>query len=84
MNQHICHKLSKGQPNTCLLFSGSDGRLYSLSFHPQPCLELPGTLVNIVRAISTKHAVALVPLSSSHVAMYGADPSEEGEREYVE
>jgi hypothetical protein len=29
-----------------------------------------------------KHPVALVSLSSSHVAIYGADPSEEGENKF--
>jgi hypothetical protein len=56
----------------------SDGKLYSLPFHPQPSPELPGSFVNTVRAVSTKHPVALLALSSSHVAVYGADPSEEG------
>ncbi|GFG36472.1 hypothetical protein Cfor_11811 [Coptotermes formosanus] len=55
----------------------SDGRLYSLPFHPQPSPDFPGTFVNTVRAVSTKHPVALLALSSSHVAVYGADPSEE-------
>jgi len=63
----------------CALLSGSDGKLYSLPFHPQPSPELPGSFVNTVRAVSTKHPVALLALSSSHVAVYGADPSEEGE-----
>lgn len=66
-------------PNICTLLPGSDGRLYSLPFHPQPSPELPGSFVNTVRAVSTKHPVALLALSSSHVALYGADPSEEGE-----
>lgn len=66
-------------PNICVLFSGSDGRLYSLPFYPQPSPQPPGTFVNTVRAISTKQPVALLALSSSHVAVYGADPSEEGE-----
>jgi len=66
-------------PNICALLPGSDGRLYSLPFHPQPSPELPGSFVNTVRAVSTKHPVALLALSSSHVAVYGADPSEEGE-----
>ncbi|PNF31620.1 hypothetical protein B7P43_G17189 [Cryptotermes secundus] len=67
------------QDSSCnFLTLWSDGRLCSLPFHPQPSPELPGTLVSIVRAVSTKHPVALVPLSSSHMAIYGADPSEEG------
>jgi hypothetical protein len=66
-------------PNICTLLIGSDGRLYSLPFHPQANPELPGSFVNTVRAVSTKHPVALLALSSSHVAVYGADPSEEGE-----
>jgi hypothetical protein len=66
-------------PNICALFAGSDGRLYSLPFHPEPSRELPGNFVNTVRAVSTKHPVALLALSSSHLAVYGADPSEEGE-----
>lgn len=66
-------------PNICTLLPGSDGRLYSLPFHPQPSPELPGSFVNTIQAVSTKHPVALLALSSSHVAVYGADPSEEGE-----
>jgi len=66
-------------PNILALLPGSDGKLYSLPFHPQPSPELPGSFVNTVRAVSTKHPVALLALSSSHVAVYGADPSEEGE-----
>ncbi|XP_069688023.1 nucleolar protein 11-like isoform X1 [Periplaneta americana] len=61
-----------------LLTLWSDGKLFSLTFLPEVDSKLPGTLVNIVRAVSTKHPVAMTDLSASHVAIYGADPSEEG------
>ncbi|KAJ4427931.1 hypothetical protein ANN_23941 [Periplaneta americana] len=61
-----------------LLTLWSDGKLFSLTFLPEVDSKLPGTLVNIVRAVSTKHPVAMTNLSASHVAIYGADPSEEG------
>nr|CAD7430518.1 unnamed protein product [Timema monikensis] len=56
---------------------GSNGHLYK---RPLFSDEFPGNLVHVVSAVSTKHPVAITTLSSNHLAMFGADPSEEGAR----
>ena len=52
--------------------------MFSIKFLENPSPVSPGTLVSVVRSVSTKHPVAMTSLSASHIAMYGADPSEEG------
>ncbi|KAJ9575909.1 hypothetical protein L9F63_007221 [Diploptera punctata] len=61
-----------------LLTLWSDGKMFSLPFLQEPPPESPGTLVNVISIVSTKHPIAMASLSSSHVAIYGADSSEEG------
>ncbi|PSN52742.1 hypothetical protein C0J52_06156 [Blattella germanica] len=60
-----------------LLTLWSDGKIFSLPFL-QESPQFPGTFMNTMSVLSTKHPVAMTSLSSSHVAIYGADPTEEG------
>ena len=40
--------------------------------------SFPGSLISVIKIINTKHPVATVALNESTIAMYGADPQEEG------
>ncbi|KAK3916639.1 Nucleolar protein 11 [Frankliniella fusca] len=56
----------------------NDGQLFSL---PLKVLSEPhgiGCAVYTVKAVSLKNAVAMTQISTHHLAVYGADPSEEG------
>ncbi|XP_063228658.1 uncharacterized protein LOC134534276 [Bacillus rossius redtenbacheri] len=60
---------------TCRLFSlWSDGRLF---VQPAVTGEAKEALA-VLTAVSTANPVSMLPLSASQLALYGADPSEEG------
>nr|CAD7463192.1 unnamed protein product [Timema tahoe] len=66
--------VTDGEPAVHLKATRTDGK------RPLFSDEFPGNLVHVVSAVSTKHPVAITALSSNHLAMFGADPSEEGAR----
>lgn len=67
--------------STVLLFPGSDGQLFSLDLPTQSVggtTHFPGRVLTNLSALSPRHQTAILPLSTTHVAIYGADSSEEG------
>nr|CAD7199378.1 unnamed protein product [Timema douglasi] len=73
----VGHAVSQHDGNCQIFTLWSNGHLYR---RPLFSDEFPGNLVHVVSAVSTKHPVAITTLSSNHLAMLGADPSEEGAR----
>lgn len=61
-----------------LFLSGSDGHLYSFELESQDKVTFPGRLLSTLNVISSVHPVAMLPLGPTDIAIYGADPSEEG------
>lgn len=59
-------------------FSGSHGRLYTYPLISPAVESIPGTLISVITAVNTKHAVVMVALNESTIAAYGADSHEEG------
>lgn len=65
--------------NACFLLTlWSDGHLYSLQLGSKDNVSFPGRLLTTLTVISPHHPVAMLPLGPTDVAIYGADPSEEG------
>ncbi|KAK7790230.1 hypothetical protein R5R35_009342 [Gryllus longicercus] len=65
--------------NSCFLFTlWSDGSLFSFKFLPTVDINFPGTFLQKVTSVNSKHPVAITPISNSHLAFFGADSSEEG------
>lgn len=66
--------------NACFLLTmWSDGHLYSLDMGLQDKVAaFPGRLLSTLTVISPHNPVAMLPLGPTDVAIYGADPSEEG------
>lgn len=61
------------------MITGSDGQLFSLRLDSKTAIhEGVGSSFYSVTAVSTKNAVAMTQVSTYHLAIYGADPSEEG------
>lgn len=57
----------------------SDGQLFSLPLKSNTSSEDGvGCSLYTVKAVSTKHVVAMTQMSNNHLAIYGADPSDEG------
>lgn len=56
----------------------SDGQLFSLPLKKSTSQESVGLSLYRVKAVSAKNAVAMAQISTNHLAIYGADPSEEG------
>lgn len=62
-----------------LLTLWSDGQLFTLLLSKTPSQrDSVGFLLYSVKAVSTKNVVAMTQISNNHLAIYGADPSEEG------
>jgi len=64
-----------------LLTLWSDGQLFSVELPTREAEQFPGRLLATLTSISARHKAAILPLSPSHVAVYGADASEEGKGE---
>lgn len=58
--------------------AGSDGQLFSLDLPIHDSEQIPGRLLTTLTTISPRYQAAILPLSSTHLAIYGADASEEG------
>lgn len=58
--------------------TGSDGLLFSLDLPIHDSEQIPGRLLTTLTTISPRYQAAILPLSSTHIAIYGADASEEG------
>uniref|UniRef100_A0A1B6DGP0 Nucleolar protein 11 n=2 Tax=Clastoptera arizonana TaxID=38151 RepID=A0A1B6DGP0_9HEMI len=67
------------QESCSLLTMWSDGLLFSLDL-PTASLgdNFPGRVLTNLSAVSPRHQIAILPLNATHIAVYGADPSEEG------
>jgi len=64
-----------------LLVSGTDGQLWALPLRlSAPENKGIGTQLYVITTVSTKHPIAMTQLSANHVAIYGAEPNEEGDR----
>lgn len=58
--------------------TGSDGQLFSVELPTREPEQFPGRSLATLAFISHRHPAAILPLSPTHVAVYGADASEEG------
>ncbi|XP_054268458.1 nucleolar protein 11-like [Macrosteles quadrilineatus] len=61
-----------------LLTLWSDGQLFSVELPTREPEQFPGRSLATLAFISHRHPAAILPLSPTHVAVYGADASEEG------
>lgn len=55
---------------------GSDGKLHVMPLNTNH--DFPGPLLSIVESLSCKNKVCMLVLSSTYIALYGADKNEEG------
>lgn len=63
---------------TCFLFLGSNGKLYSMELLTSVTQSFPGRCLATLSVLNSKHPVKITSIGSHHIAIYGADPSEEG------
>ncbi|XP_046674537.1 uncharacterized protein LOC124363333 [Homalodisca vitripennis] len=61
-----------------LLTLWSDSQLYSLELPARGCEQFPGRTLTTLTGISPRHQTAMLALSSTHLAIYGARENEEG------
>ncbi|XP_052128026.1 nucleolar protein 11-like isoform X3 [Frankliniella occidentalis] len=73
------HTVMVVEGSVSILTLWNDGQLYSLSLKKFPSEQSGvGCAIYTVKAVSLKNVVAMTQISTHHLAIYGADPSEEG------
>nr|XP_018896692.1 PREDICTED: nucleolar protein 11 [Bemisia tabaci] len=71
---HCVHAFESCQ----LITLWSNGKLYSMELLTSVTQSFPGRCLATLSVLNSKHPVKITSIGSHHIAIYGADPSEEG------